>query len=56
MNWRKLYPYIPEKLNHVLMHFSEGAELYYDCVTEIVEDLADAMSSPAAKHPSTVSV
>jgi hypothetical protein len=45
MNWRKLYPYIPVKLNRVLMHFSHGAELFYESIPEIVEDLGDAIAS-----------
>ncbi len=43
MNWRKLYPYVPEKLNLVLMHFAASAEIYYESVEEIVEDLGDAL-------------
>jgi hypothetical protein len=45
MNWRKVYPYIPVKLNRVLMHFSRGAELFYESISEIVEDIGDAMAS-----------
>lgn len=45
MNWRKLYPYVSDKLNGVLMHFSNGAELFYESVAEIVEDLEDAIIS-----------
>jgi serine/threonine protein kinase len=45
MNWRKLYPYIPEELNRILMLFSAGAELYYESVAEIAEDLQEAMNS-----------
>lgn len=39
MNLKKMYPYIPEYLNNVLMHFSKGSELPYDTVDEIIEDL-----------------
>ncbi len=39
MNLKKLYPYIPSRLNNVLMHFSKGSELPYDTVDEIIEDL-----------------
>ena len=38
-NLRKLYPYIPVTLNEVLGHFSRGAEIYYESVDEIIEDL-----------------
>jgi tRNA A-37 threonylcarbamoyl transferase component Bud32 len=42
MNWRKLYSYVPEKLNRVLMSFAAGAEVYYESVDEILEDIGDA--------------
>jgi hypothetical protein len=45
MNWRKLYPYIPEELNSVLMHFATAAERYYESAGEIAEDLEIAMNS-----------
>jgi len=45
MNWRKLYPYIPEELNRILMFFSAGAELYYESAAEIAEDLQEAVNS-----------
>lgn len=39
INLRKFYPYIPQMLNDVLMHFSNGSELYYDSVGDIIKDL-----------------
>lgn len=39
INLRKLYPYIPKALNDILMHFSIGANVYYEYVEEMVEDL-----------------
>ncbi len=45
MNWRKLYPYIPEELNRMLVLFSAGAELYYESAAEIAEDLQGAVNS-----------
>jgi hypothetical protein len=44
MNWKKIYPYIPEKLNRVLMHFSAGSDVFYESVDEIMEDLGEAMT------------
>ncbi len=41
-NLRKLYPYIPEKLNRVLMHFSFSAPIYYEETKELLEDLGEA--------------
>jgi len=39
INLRKLYPEIPKPLNDVLMHFSRGANVYYEYAEEIIEDL-----------------
>jgi len=39
VNLRKIYPYIPESLNHVLMHFSTGANRYYEHTSQLLDDL-----------------
>ena len=39
VNLRKFYPYIPPMLNNVLMHFSQGAYVFYENVKEIIEDI-----------------
>ncbi|RLC32331.1 MAG: protein kinase [Deltaproteobacteria bacterium] len=39
INLKKLYPYIPGLLNDILMHFSRGANVYYEFAEEIIEDL-----------------
>jgi hypothetical protein len=39
INLRKLYPYIPESLNRVLMHFSIGTYVTYDTAEEMLSDL-----------------
>ena len=41
-NLRKIYPYIPGKLNRVLMHFSMSAQVYYEQTRELLEDLGEA--------------
>lgn len=38
-NLRKVYPYLPESLNNVLMHFSRASEVFYPTVGELLEDL-----------------
>jgi len=43
VNLRKLFPYIPEKLNNILLHFSAGAEIFYETVQELQTDLHDAL-------------
>ena len=39
MNLRKIFPYIPEVLNDMLLRFSAGTRVYYDSVDQILCDL-----------------
>ncbi|MGD2273030.1 MAG: protein kinase [Desulfobacterales bacterium] len=39
INLKKLFPLIPKSLNDILLHFSQGAEIYYELVEEMIEDL-----------------
>jgi hypothetical protein len=39
INLRKLYPTIPKILNDLLMHFSQGTDVYYEVVDELIDDL-----------------
>jgi hypothetical protein len=48
VNLRKLYPLIPESLNHILMHFSRGANVYYETVDEIIEDMKQCIKTSFA--------
>jgi hypothetical protein len=41
-NLKKIYPYIAESLNRVLLHFSVGARVYYETTEELLEDLGEA--------------
>jgi len=41
MNLRKIFPYLPEKLNAVLMRFSTGTQAYYERIDQIVADLCE---------------
>lgn len=43
VNLRKLFPYIPEKLNNILLHFSAGTEVFYETVDELYTDLNEAL-------------
>jgi hypothetical protein len=45
MNLRKVYPYLPEKLNRVLLRFSIGANAGYDRIAQISDDLAEGLAS-----------
>jgi hypothetical protein len=40
-NLKKVYPYIPETLNRVLLHFSRGANWFYDNTGQLLEDLEE---------------
>jgi hypothetical protein len=43
MNVAKLYPYVPAKLNNILLHFTGYANVYYDSAKQIIDDLEDAL-------------
>ncbi|MCB2148821.1 MAG: hypothetical protein KQI81_20240 [Deltaproteobacteria bacterium] len=38
-NLKKIYPYIPESLNRILLHFSVGANWFYEHVDQLLEDM-----------------
>ncbi|KAF0187564.1 MAG: hypothetical protein FD168_2488 [Desulfobulbaceae bacterium] len=38
-NLKKIYPYIPDSLNRILLHFSYGANIFYENTDQILEDL-----------------
>jgi len=40
-NIQKIYPYVPDALNYILLHFSNGANLYYENTEQLLEDLED---------------
>jgi hypothetical protein len=43
MTLGKIYPYIPEKMNKLLSHFSVGAESYYETLDPLIDDFVDAI-------------
>ncbi|MGP8246159.1 MAG: hypothetical protein ACLQVN_16770 [Bryobacteraceae bacterium] len=45
MNLRKVYGYIPERLNGILRRFSIGARPFYDRISQVSDDLADCVAS-----------
>lgn len=45
LNLKKLYPYIPETLNDILMHFTFGAHVYYEMMEEIIKDLKRCLAT-----------
>lgn len=48
-NLKKIFPYIPDSLNRILLHFSVGAELFYETTDQMLEDLAKARADVAAQ-------
>jgi serine/threonine protein kinase len=43
MNLQKVFPYIPDRLNDILMHFSVGTNRFYTAIPQIVADLDAAL-------------
>ncbi len=51
-NLKKIFPYIPEQLNDILLHFSKKSPVFYESTDEFLEDLnraVDAYCLPAAE-------
>ena len=46
-NLKKVYPYIPEALNRVLLHFSNGANWFYENTAQLIDDLKTAVHTLA---------
>lgn len=42
-NLAKLFPYIPDNVNNILMHFSKSAAIFYETVDELSDDLDQAI-------------
>jgi hypothetical protein len=43
-NLIKIYPYIPESLNRILMHFSKSTHVFYDNTIQLLDDLNEFKS------------
>lgn len=44
VNLKSVYSYIPDAFNNVLLHFSQGAEVAYESVSELILDLEPCIS------------
>lgn len=44
-NLKKIYPYIPTALNRILMHFSGGAQRFYEHCADLLEDLSEVIDA-----------
>jgi hypothetical protein len=42
-NLQKIFPYIPDALNQILLHFSCGARVYYETLDEFINDLTSCL-------------
>jgi hypothetical protein len=42
-NLKKVYPYISEEIDYILMHFSGSARVYYRTTGALVEDIGEAL-------------
>jgi hypothetical protein len=49
-NLQKIYPYIPDSLNKVLLHFSAGANWFYENTHQLLDDLSAFRSPSEAKR------
>jgi tRNA A-37 threonylcarbamoyl transferase component Bud32 len=49
MNLRKVYGYIPERLNDILRRFSSSASACYDRISQVSHDVADCAASLGTK-------
>ncbi len=45
MNLGKVYPYLPPKLNQILLRFSLGARTWYDRIRQLTDDLGDCAAA-----------
>ena len=44
-NLKKLFPYIPDALNNILLHFSVGTRVFYNSVAEFQDELQQAVDA-----------
>ncbi len=51
MNLRKLYPYVPESLNRVLMRFSHKVEVLYRDIREMIDDMEQCREDLGIREP-----
>ena len=52
-NLKKAFPYIPDSLNQILLHFSRGANWFYENTDQLLEDLVPAVNDIQHPPPAT---
>jgi serine/threonine protein kinase len=50
INLRKLFPYIPSRLNHILMHFSAKPHGSYDTMEQLLDDYREMLAIDFPPH------
>ncbi len=45
VNLKKLFPYIPKRLNDISMHFAKDTPVFYDTVSELANDLESCLAT-----------
>ena len=45
MNLQKLFPYIPRRLNSILLHFTVNTTRFYESVSQVVSDMGEALEA-----------
>ncbi len=45
VNLQKVFPYIPDSLNRIMMHFSRGAKWFYEDTSQLLNDLGEFRQS-----------
>jgi hypothetical protein len=45
MNLKKVHAYIPDDLNRVLLHYSVGANVFYESIDELLDDLSPCLDA-----------
>lgn len=54
MNLQKLFPYVPDSLNDILLHFAVNTTRFYESVAQMVSDMGQALEDlPANKQGET---
>ena len=51
VNLKKIFPYVPDELNFIFLHFSQGAEIFYESVDEFLVDLEPCIELLKRRKP-----
>jgi len=54
INLQKLFPYIPDRLNDLLLHFAVNTTRFYESVGQIVTDMGEVLGDLPSSRPEAV--